>query len=114
MKHGEGLYLDNCAACHMENGEGLLQVFPSLAGSAAIQAEHPDTVVHLVLAGAKIPATSTKPTGLAMPAFQTKLNDQEIAALVSYIRNAWGNHAPSVDTAAVSAMRKDIMQTSGR
>jgi hypothetical protein len=52
----------------MENGEGLAQAFPPIKGSSAVQAETPDTVIHVVLAGAKIPPTEDNPTGLAMPA----------------------------------------------
>ena len=77
----------------MENGEGLAQVFPPLKGSSAVQAAIPDTVIHVVLAGAKIATTQSKPTGFAMPAFDWKLDDKEVADLVNYIRNAWGNHA---------------------
>jgi mono/diheme cytochrome c family protein len=69
LSRGEALYFDNCTGCHMENGEGLAQTFPPLKGNSAVQARTPDTVIHVVLAGAKIAATKGKPTGFAMPAF---------------------------------------------
>jgi mono/diheme cytochrome c family protein len=113
MTHGAGLYLDNCAGCHMSNGRGQAGVFPSLAGSSAIQAGKADTLVHMVLAGDKKPATSAKPTALAMPSFEDKLNNQEIADLVTYVRNAWGNSAAPVSADTVAAVRKDLAHGSG-
>ena len=113
LSRGEALYVDNCTGCHMENGEGLTEVFPSLKASSAVQATLPDTVIHVVLAGAKAAATLSKPTGLAMPAFDRKLDDKQIADLVNYIRNAWGNHASQTDAGAVSKIRKDVENGGG-
>jgi len=108
FSRGKALYLDNCTGCHMENGKGLAQAFPPLRGSSAVQAKLPDAVIHVVLAGAKMAATTGKPTGLAMPAFDWKLDDKDVADLVNYIRNAWGNHASSTNADAVSKIRKDV------
>ena len=113
LSRGEALYVDNCTGCHMGNGEGLAQVFPSLKASSAVQATLPDTVIHVVLAGAKAAATLSKPTGLAMPAFDRKLDDKQIADLVSYIRNAWGNHASQTDAGSVSKIRNDVENGGG-
>lgn len=109
MARGQALYVDNCTACHMPDGRGLAQVFPPLTGSSAIQADQAGTVIHVVLAGARMAAPHTKPTGLAMPGFGWKLNDGEVADVVNYIRHAWGNRAPLVDADAVAAVRKDIL-----
>jgi mono/diheme cytochrome c family protein len=113
LSRGEALYFDNCTGCHMENGEGLAQAFPPLKGSSAVQAKTPDTVIHVVLAGAKIAATTGKPTGFAMPAFDWKLNDKEVADLVNYIRNAWGNHASLTSADTVSKVRRDVERDGG-
>jgi mono/diheme cytochrome c family protein len=113
LSRGEALYFDNCTGCHMENGEGLVQIFPPLKGSSAIQAKTPDTVIHVVLAGAKIAATKGKPTGFAMPAFDWKLDDKEVADLVNYIRNAWGNHASLTSADTVSKVRRDVEHGGG-
>jgi mono/diheme cytochrome c family protein len=110
---GEALYVDNCTGCHMENGEGLAQAFPPIKGSSAVQAETPDTVIHVVLAGAKIPPTKDNPTGLAMPAFDRKLDDKEVADLVNYIRNAWGNQASLTSADTVSKVRKNVEHGGG-
>ena len=110
---GEALYVDNCTGCHMENGAGVAQIFPSLKGSSAVQAKLPDTVTHILLAGAKTAATPGKPTGFAMPAFARKLDDKEVADLVNYIRNAWGNHSSLTNQNAVSKVRKDVEHGGG-
>jgi|KBSMisStaDraftv2_1062788.scaffolds.fasta_scaffold04286_12 mono/diheme cytochrome c family protein len=110
MAHGEAIYVDNCTGCHMENGAGIAKIFPSLKASSGVQAEMPDTVIHIVLAGARTPATSGKPTSFAMPAFDRKLNDDEVADVVNYIRNAWGNHGSPTSADAVSKIRKAVTQ----
>jgi mono/diheme cytochrome c family protein len=92
----------------MENGAGIAQIFPSLKGSSAVQAKLPDTVTHIILAGAKTATTPGKPTGFAMPAFAWKLDDSEVADLVNYIRNAWGNQSSSTNPNAVSKVRKGV------
>jgi len=107
LVRGHDIYVHNCAGCHMGNGGGFPHYFPPLKGSAAIQAENPGTVINVVLAGANIKVPSSKPTGLLMPAFGQKLSDQEIADVVNYIRNTWGNLAPLVRTDTVSVIRKN-------
>jgi mono/diheme cytochrome c family protein len=90
----------------MPDGGGVAKVFPPLQRSAAIQAGEPGTVVHVVLGGERMAATGAKPSGLSMPGFAEKLNDQQIADVVNYIRNAWGNRGSLVDARAVAAVRK--------
>jgi mono/diheme cytochrome c family protein len=114
MAHGRELYVDNCTGCHMEGGEGLAEVFPPLKGSEAVQSRDATTVVHAVLDGARIVATKDKPTALAMPAFGWKLSDAEIADLVTYIRNDWGNRASRVTAGEVAKVRKQIQQEAVR
>jgi len=112
--HGAALYVDNCAGCHMENGEGLANVFPPLKASAAVQAGEPATILQAMIGGATVVATKTKPTGLVMPAFGWKLSDQELADLATYIRNAWGNHASAVSTSQVAKVRKEIRSSAAK
>ena len=82
MSDGAGIYLDNCAGCHM-GGSGQAGVFPALKGSATVQAEKPDTLIHVVLAGGTKPETAGKPTGLQMPSFEDKLDDRQIAEVIT-------------------------------
>lgn len=108
LARGEALFVDNCTACHMDDGGGIAHVFPSLAGSSAIQASEAATVVRVVLAGAGVPAAPGQSAYLAMPAFAGKLDDKEVADVATYIRSAWGNRAPVVDVGLVARSRKAL------
>ncbi|MDD4880835.1 MAG: cytochrome c oxidase subunit II [Gallionellaceae bacterium] len=94
--NGEKVYAANCAACHQANGRGIPGLFPALAGSAIVNGP-PQAHVGRVLQG--------KP-GTAMPAFAAQLDDAEIAAVVSYERQSWGNHAEPVQPALVKNQRQ--------
>ncbi len=81
MDHGKTVYATSCLACHQGGGEGLPPMFPALKGSAIATgdvAKHIDVVVNGV-------------SGTAMQAFGPQLNDADLAALITYERNAWGN-----------------------
>jgi mono/diheme cytochrome c family protein len=108
MARGRGLYLDQCAGCHMQNGEGVANAFPPLEGNAVVQAKDPETLVHIILTGEKTAVTRANRTGMAMPAFDWKLSDDDIADLASYLRNAWGNAAEPVDSRKIADLRRDI------
>jgi cytochrome c oxidase subunit 2 len=81
MGLGEKVYNANCAACHMPNGEGLPGVFPALKGSQIAVADQPKHI-YIMLNGV---------TGSAMQSYAKQLTMSEIAAVVTYERNAWGN-----------------------
>jgi cytochrome c oxidase subunit 2 len=94
---GEKVYAANCAACHQAGGQGLPPAFPALDGSRIATG---DTKAHvdMVLNG--------KP-GTAMAAYAKQLSDSDIAAVVTYERNAWGNKTgDAVQPAEVKAARK--------
>ena len=109
VARGHGLYIDDCAGCHMDNGEGIAGVFPPLKGNNVVQAKDPETVVHVILTGAKTAVTQQKPTGLAMPAFDWKLSNDQVADLVTYLRGAWGNHGDAVDAGKVADTRSTLV-----
>ena len=89
---GEKVYARNCLACHQANGEGMPPNFPSLVGSAVVAGD----------AGVQVEQV-LKGKGL-MPPFP-QLSDADIAAVVTYTRNSWGNDAGVVQPAAVAALR---------
>ncbi|MCV6606132.1 MAG: cytochrome c oxidase subunit II [Porticoccaceae bacterium] len=83
MAIGKDVYSKNCAACHLENGEGVQGAFPALKGSAmAIEAGQLTNHVDIVVNGK---------SGTAMQAFGGNLSDIDLAAVITYERNAWGN-----------------------
>ncbi|GGF77400.1 alcohol dehydrogenase [Azorhizobium oxalatiphilum] len=111
MKAGLAVYQDNCSACHVSNGQGIARLFPDLKGSAVVQADEVETLVRIVVQGTRAAATKTAPTGPGMPAFDWKLNDVQTAALLTYIRNAWGNAAAPVTADQVKSIRGRLTDT---
>ena len=114
LVRGHNVYMYNCAGCHMDGGGGMTHFFPPLKGSATIQAKNPDTVIHVVLAGASITAPATIPSGIAMPAFAQTLNNRQITDVVNYVRNSWGNRSASVQMLTVSNIRKILRKPNPR
>jgi mono/diheme cytochrome c family protein len=96
MTVGAAIYTDVCAACHRMDGSGVPGLLPMLRGSPAVQSAEPTSLLRLVLRGAQSVATAASPTGPAMPAFAWQLDDDEVAAVTTFVRNAWGNAAPAV------------------
>ena len=103
---GFDIYKQHCATCHGETGEGTASAYPPLAGNRAVVMDIPINVIRAVLAGGYLPATGGNPRPYGMPPFAHVLNDSEIAAVVSYIRSAWGNSAPPVSQLQVMQHRK--------
>jgi mono/diheme cytochrome c family protein len=109
LARGRGIYIDDCAGCHMDNGEGIAGVFPPLKSNNVVQSKDPETVVHIILSGETTAVTQKNPTGLAMPAFDWKLDDAQIADLVTYLRSAWGNRGDPVSGDKVADTRKTLV-----
>ena len=95
MTKGAAVYAANCVACHQANGKGVPGAFPALDGSKLVTGPA-DPQLALVLNGK---------TGTAMPAWK-QLSDTDIAAVVTYTRNSWGNKAGDVLPAAVKVARQ--------
>lgn len=98
MARGEEVYSKTCVACHQAGGEGVPGVFKALKGSPIATGEGQiDTHISIVLDGV---------AGTAMAAWKDQLNDLEIAAVITYERNAWGNSTGDiVQPAQVNALR---------
>jgi mono/diheme cytochrome c family protein len=110
MVAGQAIYRDQCAACHQIDGKGVPRLFPSLAESSGVRSRDATTLIRIVLRGARSVATKQEPTAPGMPSFGRQLNDEQIAAVVSYVRNAWGRPAAAVTPGNVSKMR-DALST---
>ena len=109
---GAELYVDNCAACHRTNGQGEERVFPKIAGNSSVLSQDPVSMIRLVLAGSKLPGTTTAPSELGMPGFAWRLSDEEVAQLLTFIRSSWGNQAPAVNAGQVAKLRATLPQES--
>jgi mono/diheme cytochrome c family protein len=111
MRAGAAIYKDSCAACHRDSGTGEAHLFPRLAGSAQVQSSDPTTLARVVLQGARAISTSVAPTAPAMPAFDWRLNDAQVAAVLTYIRNSWGNAAAPVAAGKVASERISLTKS---
>lgn len=108
LSEGERLYIDNCGACHFVSGKGAPGIFPELDQATIVNANDPTGLIHTVLAGAQQPSTAKAPSTLAMPGFAARLSDEEVAALTTFIRQGWSNHAGAVTKDQVAEVRKSL------
>ncbi len=108
MTAGAAIFADSCSGCHQADGKGVARIFPPLVHNANVQQDIPDTVIRVILDGAQTVATDAKPTPFTMPAYDWKLDNKQVAAVATYVRNAWGNSAPAVSADQVRALRQEI------
>lgn len=108
LNEGQRLYIDNCVACHQVSGEGAGRTIPRIAGNALANANDPTGLIHTILAGAAMPSTPGAPEALAMPNFDWRLSDEEVAALATFIRSGWDNHAARVTADQVAKVRATL------
>jgi mono/diheme cytochrome c family protein len=102
---GQKVYVDNCAKCHGDEGQGAPGAYPGLAGNRAVTMTAATNVIHAILSGGFAPTTVGNPRPYGMPPFSQSLSDAEVAAVATYIRSAWGNEAPPVSQVDVLHMR---------
>jgi mono/diheme cytochrome c family protein len=108
MIAGGAIYRDQCSACHGLEGRGVPQLFPSLADSSVVRSTDATTSIRIVLRGARSVGTAGEPTSPGMPSYGRQLDDQQIAAVLTYVRNAWGVAASVVSTNTVSQARSSL------
>lgn len=105
IKRGKEVYALQCQNCHMEDGAGIAEVNPPLAKTAYMKKPN-KTLINIILKGQseEILVNGTK-YNIAMPA-QDYLTDEQIADVLNYSKNSWGNKIPGVVTPAmVKALR---------
>ena len=98
FQKGQVVFTENCMDCHRANGRGLPGTFPALDGDPFVRGA-PEPVIATVLQGRKGNLGQ-------MPAWKDKLTDEQIAAVVTYLRQAWSNKAAGVTPAMVAEIRK--------
>ena len=108
MKAGQAIFRDQCSACHSLDGKGVARLFPSLADSAMLRSRDPRSAIRMVLRGARSVATDAEPTAPGMPSFGRQLDNDQVAAVLTYARNAWGRPAPAVTAEDVGAARREL------
>jgi len=93
---GKTTYDHNCAACHQPNGAGIPGAFPALKASPLVLGDA-DSLLQVVLAGRG-----------GMPTFNASLSNNEVAAVVSYIRSEWGNQASAIAATQAERVSRSI------
>jgi mono/diheme cytochrome c family protein len=90
LTYGKEVYTQECSRCHMVDGSGIEGVYPNLDRNPIVDLDSPEPTIDVVLRGRE-----------GMPAFAGQIPDQEIAAVITYIRQTWSNHASSVSPSQV-------------
>lgn len=106
MELGRKVYAKQCAVCHGDEGKGQPPGFPPLAGNQSITMASPVNSIRMVLNGGYAPGTKKNSQPYGMPPFSHILNDEEVAAVVTYIRVAWENSGTPITAAQANELRK--------
>ncbi|MBI2728055.1 MAG: cytochrome c [Polaromonas sp.] len=102
---GAKLYEQNCAQCHGDKGQGVPNAYPALAANRAVLMPQTVNLVQIVLNGGYAPATEGNPRPFGMPPFVLVMDDTDVAAVLTHIRNSWGNKAGAVSPLEVNRIR---------
>jgi mono/diheme cytochrome c family protein len=105
MSFGQTVYSTHCAICHAADGRGMPPDYPPLAGNPSIQMESSVNPIRMVLNGGFPPGTAGNPMPYGMPPFAQTLSDDEVAAVVTYIRAVWGNRGSAVSARQANELR---------
>lgn len=97
-------YVQFCADCHRQDGAGVPGVFPPLAHNPSVGSDDPATLLHIALTGWKTAKTAAQPRVYTMPGFG-RLGDQELAEILSFVRESWGSDAGPINAAQVRKYR---------
>jgi alcohol dehydrogenase (quinone), cytochrome c subunit len=109
---GGAIYASACASCHGLDGKGFTPYMPALVGNPILLGHDPSSLINLMLNGSIPLVAKGTPDAYRMPQFRQQLSDQDIAEVVTFIRNGWGNQAPAVTAAQVAKLRKTTDPTS--
>jgi mono/diheme cytochrome c family protein len=111
---GAAVYTGTCANCHGFDAKGFTPYIPALAGNPIVLDTDPSSLINLVLNGSNPLVVKGTPDAYRMPQFRLQFSDQDIADVVTFIRNGWGNQAPAVTAGQVAELRKTTDPTSDR
>jgi len=104
---GGKIYEQHCKDCHGASGEGAASAYPPLAGNRSVTLPSPLNTIRSVLDGGFAPSTIGNPRPYGMPPFAHALSSDEVALVVSYVRNAWGNRGSLVNSIEVDRSGSD-------
>ncbi len=102
---GAAVYLGYCVSCHGADGKGQSTYIPPLAGNPIVLDGDASSLINLVLNGAQPLVVKGTPDAYRMPQYRVQLTDDEIASVLSFVRNGWGNGAAPVTADEVKSLR---------
>ncbi|MDX1499962.1 MAG: cytochrome c [Woeseiaceae bacterium] len=105
LARGRTVYEANCAACHQRNGQGLPGAFPPLAQSDYLDRDR-EQVLRVALLGLSGPITVNGVQYNGVMPSMAYLSDEELAAAMTYVFNAWGNSYAAVSANEIAALRE--------
>jgi mono/diheme cytochrome c family protein len=111
---GGAVYAGACASCHGFDAKGFTPYMPALVGNPVVLDHDPSSLINLMLNGSIPLVAKGTPDAYRMPQFRQELSDQDIADVITFIRNGWGNGATAVTAAQVAKLRKTTDPTSDR
>lgn len=112
---GKRTFQNTCQACHQETGLGLPGLYPPLAGSDWVQASDPSRIIRIVLDGLHGPVLVKGETfNNIMVPWRGALSDQQMAAVLTYVRQAWGNKAAAVNESEIKEIREATRERGGQ
>ncbi len=104
-RNGQRIYAQQCTDCHGTDGNGVAGIYPPLDGNTSVNEPTGINAIRTVLLGGFPPVTAGNRRPYSMPPYAGPLSDQDVADVVSYIRQSWSNKAPLVTPADVSTLR---------
>ena len=107
IKNGQQVYATFCQSCHMENGEGVPAAFPPLAKANNLNDKN--KIIQIILKGMR-GETTVKGVKYNVEMAAIDLKDQEVADVINYIRNTWGNKAPLITINDVALGKKAVVK----
>lgn len=110
MSLGKTVYDKQCLSCHGAQGLGMPPAYPPLASNQSIQMQSAVNPIRMVLNGGYPPGTFSNPMPYGMPPFAQVLSDDEIAAVVSYIRLSWGNSGSAISAQDANQLRSALLE----
>lgn len=90
---GEQLFLNNCAECHQRDGNGIANIYPALAGSEVVRGSGVDVALVMLIGRGE------------MPSFAGAISYEDMASIISYVRNAWGNSGEGISALRIANLR---------
>ncbi len=109
---GAAVYAANCASCHGADGKGFSPYLPRVAGNPTVLEPDPSSLINITPNGSAPLVVKGAPEGYRMPQFRLQLTDAQIADVLSFIRDGWGNGAGAVTQMQVGALRASTDPTS--